>query len=112
MCGCSDVTITGAFSDNSDGSGGQTQSASSSASSFSITWDDCTSGCDCDLDIAGTTSWSWSKSGSTLTVTVDQSITGYESGNSVSMGYTISGYGTYLQNSGSSSRSFTYSCSF
>ena len=109
-CGCSDVTLAGSFSDNSDGSSGQVVGVGTSASSISLTWDDCSSGCDCDLDIAATTSWSASRAGSTLTISVSNSITGYDAGNNVSAGYSITGYGDYRDHSGSSSGTFTYSC--
>ena len=109
-CGCTDVTLTGSFYDNSDGSGGQVVGVGTSASSIALTWDDCASGCDCDLDIAATTSWTASRAGSTLTIDVSNSITGYDAGNNVSAGYSITGYGDYRDHSGSSSATFTYSC--
>ncbi len=112
-CGCSDVVITGAFYDGSDGSGGQVVSASvSAASGMSLTWDDCASGCDCDTDTAASTSWSASKSGSTLTVTVSNSITAYDAGNTIYAGYSITSYGTYYDYRSSSSNTFTYACSY
>ncbi|MBM4365045.1 MAG: putative metal-binding motif-containing protein [Deltaproteobacteria bacterium] len=112
-CGCSDVVITGAFYDGSDGSGGQVVGASVSASSgMTLTWDDCSSGCDCDTDSQAATSWSVSKSGATLTVSVSNSITAYDAGNTIYAGYSITSYGTYYDHRSSSSNTFTYSCSF
>ncbi len=112
-CGCSDVVITGAFYDGSDGSGGQVVGASVSASSgMTLTWDDCTSGCDCDTDTQAATSWSASKSGTTLTVSVSNSITAYDAGNTIYAGYSITSYGTYYDHRSSSSNTFTYACSY
>ena len=106
-CGCTTVTLNGSFSDHSDGSGGQVVGLSLGSSSASTTWDDCSSGCDCDLDISTSTGWSGSRSGDTLTVSVSNSITGYDAGNSISAGFSISSYGTYH---GNGSWSFSYSC--
>lgn len=110
MCGCDDVTITGSFYDNSDGSSGQVTSASVSSSSMSLQWDDTTGSSDCDLDISGTTSWSASKSGTTLTVSVSHTITGYEAGNSIESGYSITDDGASRTSSGTISGTHTYTC--
>ena len=109
-CGCSDVTLTGSFRDNSDGSNGQVVGVSTGSSSFTLTWDDAPSGGDCDLDIRSAISWSASKSGTTLTIQVTDQITGYSAGNSLSAGYSITGYSTYRRSSGSGTRTFTYTC--
>jgi hypothetical protein len=112
VCGCPSVTVTGAFYDYSDGSSGQVVAQGLSSSSFSQYWDDCSSGCDCDLDIAAAVSVSASKSGTTLSVTVSNNIYGYDAGNSLGAGYSITSYGTYLRSSGADSTTFTYTCSY
>ena len=107
MCGCTEVTLSGSFTDHTDGSGGQVVDLSLDSSSASTTWDDCSSGCDCDLDISTATSWSASRSGDTLTVTVSNAITGYGAGHSLSAGFTISDYGA---THGDGTWSFDYTC--
>ena len=107
MCGCPDVTLSGSFTDHTDGSGGQVVGLGLGSTSATATWDDCSSGCDCDLDIATSTSWSASRSGDTLTVSVSNSITGYSAGNSLSAGFSISGHGSHH---GGGSWTFSYTC--
>jgi hypothetical protein len=109
-CNCPTVVLTGAFYDASDGSGGQVTGASVGASGFTLTWDDSPSGGDCDLDIQGAVSWSASYSAGTLSVTVTDSITGYNAGNSVQAGYSITSYGSTLRSSGGGTRVYTYAC--
>ena len=109
-CGCPTVTMTGSFVDNSDGSSGQVTSVSTGSSSMTIEWDDAPSGGDCDLDIASSISWSASYSAGTMSVTVSDSITGYDAGNSLSAGYSITSYSTVRRSSGSGSSTYTYSC--
>ncbi len=109
-CGCPVVTLSGAFYDYSDGSGGQLTSVSASTSSMSLQWDDSPSGGDCDLDIRSSISWSASYAAGTLSITVSDSITGYDAGNSLGAGYSISSYSTVLRSSGSGSATYTYTC--
>jgi hypothetical protein len=109
-CGCPTVTLAGSFADNSDGSGGQVTAVSTSSSSMTIQWDDTTSGGDCDLDIASQISWTASYSAGTMSITVTDSITGYDAGNSIEAGYTITSGGTTRRSSGSGSQTYTYSC--
>ena len=105
------MQITGAFSDFSDGSSGQVVGGGHGGTSWSMTWDDCPSGCDCDLDIAHNVSWAAQRVGNTLTVTVSNSITGYDAGNSIGAGYSITSNGTHLRSGGSDTIAYTYTCS-
>ncbi|MCP4869501.1 MAG: hypothetical protein GY898_12375 [Proteobacteria bacterium] len=109
--GCPTVNIDGSFRDNSDGSGGQVVGVSTSNTSFALTWDDCPSGCDCDLDIASSVSWTATRSGNTLSIQVTNTITGYDAGNSIVAGYSITDNGTHRISGGSQTQTFNYTCS-
>ena len=45
-----------------------------------------------------------------MTVSVSDSITGYDAGNSLTAGYTITSYSSVQRSSGSGSATYTYSC--
>jgi hypothetical protein len=77
---------------------------------MSLQWDDAPSGGDCDLDIRSQISWSASYSAGTMRISVSDSITGYDAGNSLVAGYSITSGGTVRRSSGSGSNTFTYSC--
>ena len=88
-----------------------------------LVWDDVAVGdiSDCDLDISEMVDLYAAKSGLSLTVDVEMAITGYDAGNLLGAGYTITDYDTVLstdedyvvdESTNVNAQSYTFTCNF